>query len=142
MQNGRAEGVRTVTGPNGRIEKRSSRMRVNGFWMFLIGMAMWVGVPGVWLWIGSQIKAETNSLGLAVVVMIIGSLVMIVGLVKLLGVLNRSWYEEYVELNERKPQRTPLEPVLVVSAFLALAVFGIWFAFFAGGGGPTIGPSG
>ena len=38
------------------------------------------------------------------------------------------------------PMETALEPVLVIGAFLALASFGIWFTFFAGGGGPTVGP--
>jgi hypothetical protein len=115
-------------------------MRLNGFWMFVIGLTMWAGVPGVWLYIGSQIKGSSNSLGLALLVMAIGALATVIGLVKLLGVLNRSWYEEYVELNDRKPLRTPLEPVLVISAMIALAVFGIWFTFFAGGGGSSIAP--
>ncbi len=108
--------------------------------MFLIGMLMWVGVPGVWLYIGSQVKAAADSLGLAVVVMGIGALVTIVALVKILSVLNTSWLEQYEALNDRRPQRSPLEPILVISAFIALAVFGIWFAFFAGGGGPTAAP--
>lgn len=122
-------------------EVKSSRMRLNAIAMFIIGMAMWVGVPGGWLWIGSQVKASTDSLGLAIVVMGIGALATIVGLVKVLGLLNRNWYEEYVELNDRKPTRTPLEPVLVISAGLALAAFGIWFTFFAGGGGSSIAPT-
>lgn len=127
-----------VTGPPGEV--KTGRMRANAFGMFVIGMAMWVGVPGIWLYIGSQIKASTDSLGLALVVMAIGALATVVGLVKVLGTLNRNWLEEYEELNERKPHRTPLEPVLVISAFIALAVFGVWFTFFAGGGGPTVGP--
>lgn len=122
-------------------EVKSSRMRLNAIAMFIIGMAMWVGVPGGWLWIGSQVKASTDSLGLAIVVMGVGALATIVGLVKVLGLLNRNWYEEYVELNDRKPTRTPLEPVLVISAGLALAAFGIWFTFFAGGGGSSIAPT-
>ncbi len=126
-----------VHGPS---EIKSGRMKVRAFWMFVIGMAMWVGVPGFWLYVGSQIKASSNSLSLALVVMGIGAVVTIVVLVKILGNLHRNWYEEYEELNDRKPQRTPLEPVLVISAFIALAVFGVWFAFFAGGGGPTVGP--
>lgn len=113
-------------------EVKSSRMRLNAFAMFVIGMAMWVGVPGGWLWIGSQVKASTDSLGLAIAVMGVGALATIVGLVKVLGLLNRNWYEEFVALNDRKPARTPLEPVLVISAGLALAAFGIWFTLFAG----------
>lgn len=118
-------------------ENKSTAMRIRAFWMFVIGIAMWIGVPGIWLYVGSMIKASTNSLGLALIVMIVGALAMIIGLVKVLGVLNRAWLEEYVELNDRKPQRTPLEPVLVVSAAIALIAFGIWFTFIAGGGGPS-----
>lgn len=124
----------------GQEEIKTSAMRMRAFGMFVIGLAMWVGVPGAWLYIGSQIKSSTDSLGLALIVMAIGALVTIVLLVRVLGGLNRAWLEEYEELNDRTPARTPLEPVLVVGAFLALAAFGIWFTFFAGGGGPTVGP--
>lgn len=116
---------------------RSSRMRFSAVGMFLIGLTMWVGVPGIWLYIGSQVKAQADSLGLAVIVMGVGALLTIVALVRILGLLNRAYYEDFVELNDRKPLRTPLEPVLVISAMLALAAFGIWFTFFAGGGGSS-----
>ncbi len=121
-------------------EVKSGRMRARGIGMFIIGMTMWVGVPGGWLYIGSMVKAESDSLGLALAVMGIGAIVTVVGLVKALGTLNRNWIEEFVALNDRRPQRTPLEPILVISAFLALAVFGLWFAFFAGAGGPVAAP--
>lgn len=127
-----------VGGPPSEI--KTGRMRAEAVGMFVIGMLMWVGVPGVWLYIGSQIKAESNSLGLALAVMGVGALVTVVILVKILGSLNRSWVESYEELNDRRALRSPLEPILVISAGLALACFGIWFAFFAGGGGPTSSP--
>ncbi len=117
---------------NGPGEIKSKKMKVNAFWMFVIGVTMWIGVPVLWLFIGSQIKASSDSLGLALAVMIVGALVMIVVLIRLLGSLNRSWHEEYERLNERRPQRTPLEPVLVISVMIALAVFGVYFFFFAG----------
>ena len=116
---------------------RSARMRLSAVGMFVIGLTMWIGVPGGWLYIGSQIKASTNSLSIAVAVMGIGAIVTIVILVKILGLLNRAYYEDFVELNDRKPTRTPLEPVLVISATLALIAFGVWFTFFAGGGGSS-----
>lgn len=119
-------------------EVKSGRMRAEAFGMFIIGMTMWVGVPLIWLYIGSQIKAAADSLGLAVVVMGIGALATIVGLVKTLGTLNRSWVDEYIELNDRKPQRTPLEPVLVISAILAIGAFGLGILFV--GGAPTSAP--
>lgn len=122
-------------------EVKSSRMRTHAIGMFLIGLSMWAGVPGVWLYVGSMVKSSADSLSLAIAVMGVGAVATIVALVKLLGILNRNWYEEYVELNDRKPARTPLEPVLVISATLALAAFGIWFLLFAGGGGSSIAPT-
>lgn len=119
-------------------EVKSGRMRAGAIGMFIIGMTMWVGVPLVWLYIGSQIKAEADSLGLALVVMGIGAIVTVVGLVKALGTINRNWVDEFIELNDRKPQRTPLEPILVISAILALAAFGVLFMMF--GGAPTSAP--
>lgn len=119
-------------------EVKSGRMRAEAFGMFIIGMTMWVGVPLIWLYIGSQLKAAADSLGLAVVVMGIGALATIVGLVKILGTLNRNWVDEYIELNDRKPQRTPLEPVLVISAILAVGAFGLGILFV--GGAPTSAP--
>lgn len=119
-------------------EVKSGRMRAEAFGMFIIGMTMWVGVPLIWLYLGSQVKAAADSLGLAVVVMGIGALATIVGLVKILGTLNRNWVDEYIELNDRKPQRTPLEPVLVISAILAIAAFGLGILFV--GGAPTSAP--
>lgn len=120
---------------------RSPKMRLNAFLMFVIGVVMWVGVPVLWLWVGSKIKSETDSLGLAVVVMGIGALAMIVGLVKWLGALNRGYIEEFSAHNGgAETQRTPLEPVLVISVIIALAAFGVWFMVFAGGGGSTLAP--
>src|SRR3954469_1437905 len=121
-----AEG-QVVGGPP--TEIKTGRMRAEAFGMFVIGMLMWVGVPGVWLYIGSQIKGSSGSLGLALAVMGIGALATIIALVKILGSLNQSWLRSYEELNDRRPLRSPLEPILVISAFLALATFGIWFAF-------------
>lgn len=121
-------------------EVKTSSMRMSAIGMFVIGVAMWAGVPGFWMWIGSIVYGPEKKLGLALTVMGIGALVTIVALIKTLGTLNRRWIEEYEEVNQRKPQRTPLEPVLVIGAIVALAIFGIWFTLFAGGGGSTVGP--
>lgn len=120
--------------------RRSPRMRASTLAMFFIGLTMWFGVPLLWLYVGSRIKTETDSIGLAVMVMGIGALAMIVALVRLLGLLNRKYQDAYLALNGEDPDRTPLEPVLVISASLALIAFGIWFMVFAGGGGPSLAP--
>jgi formate hydrogenlyase subunit 3/multisubunit Na+/H+ antiporter MnhD subunit len=117
-------------------------MRRTAAAMFVIGVAMWAGVPGFWMWIGSIVYGPEKRLSLALIVMAVGAVVTIVALVKTLGTLNRKWLEEYEEVNQRKPARSPLEPVLVIGAIVALAIFGIWFMFFAGGGGSTVGPRG
>lgn len=117
-------------------------MRAQAFGMFVVGVTMWAAVPLLWLYIGSMIKSETDSLGLALIVMAIGAVVMIVLLVKILGKLHDKWYNEFVELNDRKPQRTPLEPVLVGSVMVALAVFGFWFTFLGGAGTSVMGGGG
>jgi uncharacterized membrane protein YhfC len=121
-------------------EVKTKSMRMSAAGMFVIGVAMWAGVPGFWMWIGSIVYGPEKKLGLALVVMGVGALVTIVVLVRTLGKLNHKWLDEYEAVNQRKPQRTPLEPVLVIGAVIALAIFGVWFTFFAGGGGPTVGP--
>lgn len=117
---------------------RSPRMRASTFGMFLIGLTMWVGVPAGWLFVGSRIKASTDSLGLALAVMSIGAIVTVVLLVRALGMLNTTYRDDFEDLNGKQPMRTPLEPVLVVSAGIAVAAFTVWFIFFAGGGGGTL----
>src|SRR5919205_1151814 len=41
-------------------------------------LALWIGVPAGWLWIGSQIQGSTGSLGTAIAVMLVGVIVSIV----------------------------------------------------------------
>lgn len=128
-----------MAGPS---DNKSSSMRVQALGMFVVGVTMWAAVPLLWLYVGSMIKSETDSLGLALIVMGIGALIMIILLVKLLGKMHDKWYNEYVELNDRKPMRTPLEPVLVGSVIVALAVFGVWFTFLGGAGTSVMGGGG
>jgi heme/copper-type cytochrome/quinol oxidase subunit 2 len=100
--------------------------------MFVGSLALWVGVPLAWLWIGSQIQAETGSLGVALLAMMVGMIVTIATLVTLLGWLNR----KHVELQELRGREfhgsTALEQVLVGSAALAVIGFGVWFFGFSG----------
>jgi hypothetical protein len=116
------ESMGNQTAMTGSTDNKSSRMRMQALGMFVVGVTMWAAVPLLWLYIGSMIKSETDSLGLALVVMGIGAIVMIVLLVKVLGKLHDKWFDEFVELNDRKPQRTPLEPVLVGSVEVDRAV--------------------
>ena len=107
--------------------------------MLLCGITIWILTPLLWLYVGSIMRARFDSIGPSLLVMMVGSMVSIVLLVKALGTLNQSYIEEYEKLNEDPPQTSPMEPILVVSAVIAMSVFGVWFFLFAGGGGPTIG---
>jgi hypothetical protein len=100
--------------------------------MFLGSLALWVGVPVAWLWIGSQIQAETGSLSYALLAMMSGLVVTVATLVVSLTWLNR----KHVELREARgldvSGTTALEQVLVASAALAVLGFIVWFFGFSG----------
>jgi hypothetical protein len=108
--------------------------------MFAGCLVLWLGIPLAWLWIGSQIQAESDSVGTAIGVMLVGVVVSVVLLTMLLMRLNR-WHEHLREAAGR-PQRDTslLEFVLVVTAGVAVVAFGVWFFIFTGPG-PSLAPS-
>ena len=98
----------------------------------LTAAVLWVGVPFGWLWVGSQVQAETDSIGLALLVMAVGVVASIAVLMRVLGWLNL----QYIHARERRRLETygnvTLEGVMAVSAGLALVSFCIWFFLFSG----------
>ncbi len=108
--------------------------------MFAGAMALWIGVPIAWLWIGSRVQEATGSVGAALGVMFVGAVVTIGAIVLLLGRLN----EGYAHLREARGRESfgqvPLEGVLVLSAFIALVLFVVWFVM--AGGAPNPVPDG
>jgi hypothetical protein len=92
---------------------------------------MWVGVPVIWLWVGSQLQGSVE-LGTALMVTMLGALGTIAGIVPLLTWLNR----RHLELREARGlpigENSPLEVILVLSALLAIIGFTVWFAGFSG----------
>ena len=100
--------------------------------MVVAAIALWVGVPLAWLWIGSQIQAETDSLGLALLGMAAGVTASIWAIVRLLGWLNL----QHIHARERRGLEAygnvTLEGVMVTSAGIALVSFCIWFFLFSG----------
>lgn len=112
---------------------------------------LWLGIPFLWIWGASQVVASSQpSLG-AYVAVLIGIPVSMVVVGKLLAQLNHVFGEvtgttPTVRVRtpwlrsmrgEREPVRTRsvLDVVMVVSVACALALFGLWFLFFAEGGG-------
>jgi hypothetical protein len=100
--------------------------------MVLVAIVLWAGVPFGSLWLGSQIQAETGSLGLALLGMALSVTVSIWALVRLLGWLNL----QHVHARERRGLETygnvALEAIMSTSAAIALVAFCIWFFLFSG----------
>lgn len=119
--------------------------------MAIGSVAMWIAAPIFWLWLVSQLADSSRpSLGLYLLVLG-GTIATIIVLGKLLGVLNRIhgsltgrmpprrdqtvWMRSM--RGERDVQRDHgvLATVMAVSVSIALVAMGIWFFFFAEGGG-------
>ena len=100
--------------------------------MFIGSLVLWIGTPLLWLWVGSQIQGATASLGTALGVMMIGVVVTIAVLAAVLSKLSNVYRASCVSRGHADPGHFVLEGVLVVSAGVTLAVFAVWFLFFAG----------
>jgi heme/copper-type cytochrome/quinol oxidase subunit 2 len=96
------------------------------------GIALWIGVPVGWLYVGSQVEGKTHSLGTAILVMMLGAVISILVIVPMLGWLN----QKHLELREARGLEThggtALEAVMTISAGIALLAFGAWFLLFSG----------
>lgn len=116
--------------------------------MAIGSIAMWLVVPVLWLWIGSQLQEGSNpTLGPYVIVMIGIPLTMVV-IGKSLGSLNRTygrvtnstpevrvvmpWHKSMRGERGSGHPRTILDVVMVVSVAVAGTLFGLWFFLFAG----------
>ena len=99
--------------------------------MFIGSFVMWVGAPLLWLWIGSQIQAN-SSLGAAVGATFLGAVLTIVLVAALLAKLSNFYRANCVARGQSDPGHVVLEMVLVVSAGVAVVAFLVWFFFLAG----------
>ena len=113
-------------------------IRTGGSGMLLVaimvggGLVLWVGVPLGWLYVGSRVQGSTNSLGAALLVMMVGVVVSIGVLVPVLGWLNHKHSELRVARGLDDHGQTALEGVMTVSAAIAVVGFGAWFFLFSG----------
>ena len=92
-------------------------------------LLLWIGVPVGWLWVGSQVQGS-SGLGTAMLVTMTGVTIVLVAMA--LGWLNRRHAALREARNLPSGGYSVLESMLVVSAGLALLIFGIWFFGFAG----------
>lgn len=119
--------------------------------MALGSVLLWLGVPVGWIWVASQIS-NTSQPGLgvyAMLVIVIPATMVVIG--RGLGRLNRTydgvmgttrdhkvvlpWHRSMRAERDAGHPRSVLDVVMVVSVSLAVAALGIWFLFFASGGG-------
>jgi heme/copper-type cytochrome/quinol oxidase subunit 2 len=107
--------------------------------MFGAGLVLWIGVPLGWLYIGSQVQGATDSVGTAILVMLVGVVVSIVAVVPILGWLNRKHLELRAARGLDTHGQTALEAVMTVSVVIAVLAFVIWF-FVIVGPGPSLAP--
>ena len=103
------------------------------------GLVLWVGVPFGWLYVGSQVQGATDSIGTAILVMLVGVVVSIVAVVPILGWLNRKHLELRAARGLDTHGQTALEAVMTVSVTIAVIVFVVWF-FVIAGPGPSLAP--
>lgn len=103
------------------------------------GLVLWIVVPIGWLFIGSQVQGATESIGLALLVMLVGVVVSIAAVVYVLAWLNR----KHCDLREARGLdnhgTTALEGMMTVSVFVAVIVFAVWFLVLEGPG-PSLAP--
>ncbi|MDQ4049549.1 MAG: hypothetical protein M3131_09255 [Actinomycetota bacterium] len=96
------------------------------------GVALWVGVPAGWLYVGSQVQGWTGSLGAALGVMMAGVLVSIAVIVALLGWLGRRHSELRAARGLEPGAGTALEAVMTISTGIAVLAFAAWFFLLSG----------
>ena len=92
---------------------------------------MWVGVPIIWLWVGSQLQTSVE-LGTALMVTMVGAVASILCIAPLLAWLNRQHIELRAARGMPVGENSPLEVMLVLSAVLAIVGFAVWFFGFTG----------
>jgi hypothetical protein len=107
--------------------------------MVIGSIVMWVGTPLMWLWIGSQVQGQTESLGSALAVAFVGVVITVMLLASLLSRLSDGYRLNRVARGGEDPGHVVLEGVLVVSAGVSIAVFAVWFFLFAGAAPAPIG---
>ena len=100
--------------------------------MCLASVALWVGAPALWLWVGGRVQGASGSVGAAIGVALVGFVITVLLFVPLLGWLGRRHAEARAARGLDDLGRAALEGVVVVSAAIAAVAFAIWFLFFAG----------
>ncbi len=114
-------------------------------------VALWLGIPFAWIYLASQLVETSQPTMGPYVMVLVGIPLSMVVVGKLLSKLNQvygdvtrttpvvrvraPWHRSMRDGRESGHPRTVLDVVMVISVALAMTCMGIWFFFFAEGGG-------
>jgi hypothetical protein len=99
----------------------------------LLCATLWGPQPAAWLWLGSQLYHETDSIGLAILLAFAGMLTTILGTLAIAMRLDRVW-KILRRASGHEQQSGVLERIFVISMAVAGAAFLIWFLVIQGPG--------
>lgn len=122
--------------------------------MALGSVVLWLGAPLGWLYLGSQLQANSPNGGFGPYLLVIGGIaVSVVVLTKMLAALARAydraagndarvrvrlpWHRSMRGDDDSRPPRNVLDVVMVISVAVAVLAMTVWFFGFAGSSLPT-----
>ena len=125
----------------GRARRRADAVLAAGILVVetLLLTTLWGPQPAGWLWIGSQLYHETDSVGFGIVVAFLGMLLTIFTTIKLAMNLDRTW-KLVRRASGHEQERGALERIFVVSMVIAGTAFLVWFIVIQGPG-PGLAPT-
>ena len=119
--------------------------------MALGSVAMWLGVPVLWIWLASQLSRSSQASGAIILLIVVGIAGSMLVLARLLGRANHAHQRLTGRLPRRREQTVWMRSMrgerevvrehgvlgtgMAISVGVALAVLGVWFFLFAEGGG-------
>jgi hypothetical protein len=89
--------------------------------------------PAAWLWLGSQIYHETDSIGVGILVAFVGMLSTILGTLAIAMRLDRAW-KIVRRASGHEQEKGALETIFVISMAVAGIAFLLWFLVIQGPG--------
>jgi hypothetical protein len=99
----------------------------------LLLTTLWGPQPAGWLWLGSQIYHETNSVGVGILVAFLGMLFTILVTIRLAMILDRTW-KLVRRASGHEQDKGALERIFVISMVIAGTAFFVWFLVIHGPG--------
>jgi len=99
----------------------------------LLCATLWGPQPAAWLWIGSRIFHETDSISLAILVAFVGMLTTILATIAIAMRLDHMW-KIVRRASGHDQQSGALERIFVISMAVAGIAFAIWFLLIQGPG--------